>query len=271
MKQPKIVEVPGEPSPRVLRRIMNLGHLLLITLLLTWMLSFYLYGEPYDKTWRIVLLQLFFGRAAGVGAGLSMGFSSLYLLFQASMVDAILMLYVYPLFVRGYQHLTLVPFIGGYLANVHKVALSHTKRMAPYGVLGLMTFVVFPFWSTGSLVGSVVGYLIGLPTWLSLSSVTAGNVIAIAIWVWFYDRLRGWNETAALLLLATIFTIAVLGIVYSRIRRTKKLEEEEEIKEYLEIIKTHVVTQDESLNPDTQPREDALEEDNTAEKNKEPS
>ncbi len=247
MKQPDILRVPGEPTPQVLRRILNLAHLLLLVLLATWMLLFYMHGEPYDKTWRVVLLQLFFGRAAGVGAGLSMNFSPTFLLFQASMVDVILMLYVYPLFVRGYQHLTRVPFIGGYLAGVHKVALSHTKRMAPYGVVGLMTFVIFPFWSTGCLVGSVVGYLIGLPTWMSLSSVTAGNIVAIAIWVWFYERLRGWNETAALVLLIIIFALAIAGVVYSRMRRARKKEEEEEIKEYLEFVKTHVITDEEAL------------------------
>ncbi len=222
MEQPKIVNTPGEPTPRTLRLILSLGHLLLLFLLISWVLLFVLKGKPYELTWLIALTQLVSGRAGGVGLGLQRGFSPWYMLYQVTMVDLILMLYVYPLFVRGYQHLTRVPAIGGYLANMHKVALSHKERMAPYGALGLMMFVIFPFWSTGCLVGSIVGYLIGLPTWLSLGSVTLGNFAAISLWILFYDRLQNWNPTAALILLLVIFAFAMLGILATRMRKAHK-------------------------------------------------
>ena len=238
MKEPQIIQVPGEPSPRVLRLVLNLGHLLLITLLLSWVFLAGFKGEPYENTWKVMLSQVFAGRAAAVGAGLRWNFSPLFLLYQAAMVDAILMLYIYPTFVRGYQHLTWVPFVGNYLANIHKVALSHKKRMAPYGVAGLMLFVIFPFWSTGCVVGAIVGYLIGLSTLVSLLSVTTGNIAAIALWIWFYDRLQGWNENVALVFLAIIFALAIAGILFARVRRTRKKLEDEEIRAYLEAVKS---------------------------------
>ena len=238
MKEPQIVQVPGEPSKRTLRLVLNLGHLLLLTLLLSWILLFSFHGEPYEKTGWVMLLQVVLGRAAAVGTGLKMNFNPLFLLYQAAMVDLILMLYIYPAFVRGYQHLTRVPFIGGYLANIHKVALSHKARMAPYGVVGLMIFVFFPFWSTGCVVGAIVGYLIGLSTVVSLLSVTIGNIVAIATWVWFYDRLTGWNENVALVFLIIVFTVAIAGILFARVRRTKKKQEDEEIRAYLEAVKS---------------------------------
>ncbi len=222
IKQPAIVQAPGEPSPQSLRFIFNLGHLLLVTLLSTWILLFHFYGKPYDNAFIVAASQLLAGRAGGVGLGLRRGFSPGFMLFQTVMVDLILMFYVYPIFVRGYQHLTLVPVVGPYLTNVHKVALSHKKRMAPYGALGLMTFVIFPFWSTGCLVGSIVGYLIGLPTWLSLTSVTVGNIVAIMAWVTLYDRIKEWNETVALIFLLVVFIMAAAGVLFARIRRTQK-------------------------------------------------
>ncbi len=229
MEQPKIVEVPGEPAPRTLRLIMGMGHAALIALLLTWVLLFYFIGWPYQHTGWLALTQLISGRAGAVGLGLHHQFSAKYMFFQVAMVDVILMLYTYPLFVRGYQHLTRIPVLGDYLENLHKVALSHKARMAPYGALGLMIFVIFPFWSTGCMVGAIVGYLIGLPSWLSLSSVTIGNAIAIALWIVFYERLQNWNPTVALVLLIVILALTVGGILYARLRRKKKQQEEQDM------------------------------------------
>jgi len=217
MKQPEIAQVQGEPSSRTLRLLSSTGHLLLIVLLVTWALFLYYLGKPYDKTFVTAVFQLFGGRAFGVGYGFKQGLSPLFMFFQVAMVDFILMLYVYPVFVRGYQHLTQVPVVGSYLSNIHTAALSHKKRMAPYGAVGLIAFVVFPFWSTGCVVGAVVGYLIGLPTWLSLSSVTAGNIVAITAWIFFYEKLNSWNENIAHIFLFSVLALAVIGFVVARV------------------------------------------------------
>ncbi len=228
MKQPAIVNVPGEPSAHTLRFLFNMGHTLLIVLLGTWALFFYYLRDPYDKTFLAAVFQIFGGRAFGVGFGFKQGLSPMFMFFQVAMVDFILMLYVYPVFVRGYQHLTRVPVIGNYLSNIHKAALSHKARMAPYGAAGLIAFVIFPFWSTGCVVGSVVGYLIGLPTWLSLSSVTLGNLAAIGAWIMFYDRLTEWNETAAYVFLLILIALALAGFIFSWVRKkiTSKTQSE---------------------------------------------
>lgn len=252
MKEPQIVQIPGEPSRQLLRFILTLAHIFLIILLLTWMVLARVVGEPYEKTWQIMLLQFFFGRAAAVGTGLNLRFNVWFLFYQAAMVDMILMLYVYPTFVRGYQHLTRVPLIGSYLANLHQVALGHKKRMAPYGVVGLMLFVIFPFWSTGCVVGSIVGYLIGLSTVLTLVSVTVGNVIAIGAWILFYDRLRSWNETYALALLVIIFAFTIGGIFFSRFKKKRKQAEEREILAYLEAVKSILKEEEDAPYPQTQ-------------------
>lgn len=229
MEEPKIVKEPGEPTPGTLRFILAMGHALLIVMLLTWALLFYFVGRPYQHTGWLALSQLFSGRAGAVGLGLRLDFSARYMLLQVTVVDLILMLYTYPLFVRGYQHLTRVPVIGDHLENMHKMALAHKARIAPYGAFGLMIFVIFPFWSTGCMVGAIVGYLIGLPAWLSLSSVTFGNIAAIGLWIYFYERLQNWNPALALAFLVVIITLAVGGILYARFLRAKRKKEEQEM------------------------------------------
>ncbi len=213
MKQHQVVQSSGDPSPSILRLLFFLGHVLLIACLLTWLLCYLLLGSPYEYNWWIILSAIFLGRAAAVGSGLEMGFSPVFLFFQTAFADLLITFYVYPIFVRGYSHLTRVPYIGNYLDNLHQVALSYESTMKPYGIIGLMLFVIFPFWSTGALVGAILGFLIGLPVVTTLVSVTVGNLIAIGAWVWFYHWLTDWNRGVAVVVLVLIFAVAITGIL----------------------------------------------------------
>ena len=212
----------GEPSPRVLRFIRSAAHLSLISMLALWVLMFLIEGKPYDQVWQVVLAQCMGGRAGGVGLGLQKGFSPYYLFFHSTMYDFIIMLYVYPLFVSGYQYVSNWPFIGKFFKKTHALALQHKKHIAPYGAIGLMLFVVFPFWSTGPLVGVIVGYLIGLRTWVTFSAVIIGNMSAVAAWIWAYDRLQSWSPKLALVLLIIIFVLAMGGTFFARFRRAHR-------------------------------------------------
>ncbi len=222
MKEISSPPVSGEPTPAVLRLFVNLGHLTLGSIVALGIVMFLWKGDPYDQTWQIFLLTTFFGRAASVGAGLSMDFSPVFLFYVTTATDILLVLYIFPVFAVGYRHLAQVRYIGGYLENLHGIALNYKDRVAKYGVMGLMIFVIFPFWSTGPLVASIIGYLIGMPALTTLFSVSAANVVAVAAWVWFYDWLQDWNAGVAMALLVIIFALAFGGIAAGRIRRAKK-------------------------------------------------
>jgi len=212
----------GDPSPATLRYIRAAGHACLVGILIIFVLLFTYHGAPYDQAWHLVLAQLLSGRAGSTGLGLQKGFNPYYLFFQISMQDFILMLYVYPWFVTGYQHLSRFPVIGPALSGVHELALRHKSRIAPYGAIGLILFVLFPFWSTGPLVGVVVGYLIGLRTWATFASVIAGNLSAVAAWILFYDRLNSYSPKAALTFLVVVFVLAAIGTFFARFRRAQR-------------------------------------------------
>ena len=222
MNEPPIARLPGEPSSATLRAFVHAGHFFSLATLVLWVLMYLWKGDPYDQTWQIILLTAFFGRAAALGAGLSMDFSPFFLYYLAAVTDLILVLYIFPAFVVGYQHLTGVRYIGNYLENLHKVALSYKDRVAPYGVVGLLVFVIFPFWSTGPLVASIIGYLIGLPAVITLVCVTAANILAIGAWVGFYDWLHDWNKGLAMVLLVGLFALAIGGFLFAWVRRIKK-------------------------------------------------
>ena len=181
---------------------------------------------PYDP-WLLVLAQAVGGRAGSASAGVNLGFGFFYLLFQITMIDLIIMFYVYPLFITGFQHVSHWRFIGPTLANLHALARQHRDRIRPYGAMGLMVFVLFPFWSTGALVGVVVGYLIGLRTWVTFTAVILGDILAVGTWIFAYQRLERFSPTLALLVLITVFALAMLGTFVARLQRAWKKGTEE--------------------------------------------
>lgn len=213
---------PGEPSKTTLRYMRATGHVLLITMLVLFVVLGIVQGKPYDQVWQLVLAHFVSGRAGNAGLGLMKGFNHFFLLYQCCMLDFIIMFYVYPWFVSGYQHLSNWPFIGPALKHTHELALAHKHRIAPYGAAGLMLFVIFPFWSTGPLVGVLVGYLLGMSTLLTFSTVIIGNTVAVAAWIWAHDKLQQYSQTLALVLLCTIFIVAIAGALFARIRAEKK-------------------------------------------------
>lgn len=212
-------ETYAEPTPEILRRYTWTGHLLVAATLALWTFMFIKVGAPYGETWWIIVSTIFFGPAAAVGSGLNMHFPAFYLFLVSVLTEIITVVYVLPIFVRNYYNLTRVPYIGNHLDNMHKVALSYKSRIAPYGVAGLIIFVIFPFWGTGPLVGAVVGYIIGLSLWLSVVSVALGAIMTAAAWTWFYDWLMNWNSSIAGALLVIIFAVVIGGVILSRIRK----------------------------------------------------
>jgi len=210
---------PGEPSRVTLLHLRTAGHVCLIGTLVLFIVLGIWKGNPYDKVWQLVLAHVVSGRAGNAGIGLQKGFSHYFLLFQSCIQDFIIMFYVYPLFVSGYQRVSRWRIIGPVLKRMHEVALEQKKRIAPYGAVGLMAFVIFPFWSTGPMIGAIVGYLLGMSTLLTFTTVIIGDIIAVAAWIWAYDMLRNYNQTLALVVLVVIFAAAVIGAVVARCRR----------------------------------------------------
>ena len=162
------------------------------TVLVTWAV---LEPEPHAQGWRLVLELAFLGRLVIVADGIASGFSQIYLLVQSGTQDIILLLIVYPMVVAAYQGSSKTGWFTGPIDRVRRSAEGHRRLVEPLGVLGLWGFVFFPFWSTGALVGGVVGYLIGLRTTIVFASVFTGHVISVVSLIWFFDSMRGLMES----------------------------------------------------------------------------
>jgi Mn2+/Fe2+ NRAMP family transporter len=59
-------------------------------------------------------------------------------------------------------------------------------------MVGLFAFVFLPFWMTGPVVGSVIGFLIGLKARHNLPIVLSATYAAVAVWAVFFERMNEW-------------------------------------------------------------------------------
>jgi hypothetical protein len=53
---------------------------------------------------------------------------------------------------------------------------------------------VFPFWSTGTLIGGVVGYLLGMRVRVILLAVLSGYWVSVVVLIWAFDLMAGMAE-----------------------------------------------------------------------------
>ena len=159
--------------------------------------------------------------------GIASGFSQTYLLIQNGFQDIITLLIFYPLVVAAYQGSSKKGLLSGAINRVRRSAESHRRIVEPVGVIGLWLFVFFPFWSTGALVGGVVGYLIGLRTTTVFASVFSGHVISVVSLVWFFDSMREVIESfdqslVRFLPWAVLAVLLVLSLMTRLVRRLRE-------------------------------------------------
>ncbi len=198
-----------EYPPRALHLMTHAAHATLLGMLCLFAVASWWSIAPYDAAWQLVAAQFLSGRAGSAHLGMELGFNRYYLLFQIFLHDFLLMLYLFPLFVRYYDRLAHLRIIGRPLDRLHTLAMSHRERIAPFGIVGLMLFVFFPFWNVGPLVGMMAAYVLGLRMRVAFAAVLVGDLGAVATWIWAYDKIQGYNKTLALIGLIALFIAAM--------------------------------------------------------------
>ncbi|HUV66936.1 MAG TPA: small multi-drug export protein, partial [Sedimentisphaerales bacterium] len=135
-------------------------------------------------------IDIMFGRAACMAFGYSLRLGHGTVISVCIIVETILVLVFYPLFVFSWQHLLVLKWLKRIMERTHEAAERHKEKIQKYGVIGLFFFVWFPFWMTGPVVGSVVGFLLGLPVRLNMTVVLVGTSAAIFGWAFFLRQLH---------------------------------------------------------------------------------
>jgi len=167
------------------------------------------------------------GRLAGIAAGLTAGLGDRLVVAIAVATDLTVVSTFYPLIIYSYERGARRWFMRGTVESTIMAAQSGQKRVRRWGIVGIVFFVWFPFYTTGPLVGAVIGYFLRLRTWVTLVAVSVGTLLAIVSWTAVSRPLLKWIKDVAPGLLAyvpwIIVAIVLAGVavawIHRRVRR----------------------------------------------------
>jgi len=203
------------------------GRILAVGVGLAWLLVIALgIGWMVEPDWTLVFaamtgLNLLIGRAAGMSFGYANGLDHTVVICSNVLVETIQVLVIYPLFVLSWRNLVDVRRLRRFLVRMRHSAEASQREVARYGMAGLFVFVFLPFWMTGPVVGSIIGFLIGLKPRQNLGTVLAATYLAIGIWALLFDQL---NELLATYgRYAAFATVVVLGCAVLAVRGIGRL------------------------------------------------
>jgi uncharacterized membrane protein len=157
--------------------------------------------------------HVFFGRAAGMSFGYTLGFDHALVISVNMLIETILVLLFYPLFVFSWRRLLVLSFLKNFMERSRRAAEKNRDKIRKYGIPGLLVFVWLPFWMTGPLAGCIIGFLMGLRRWANMLVVLTGTFLAIlgyaAVLKGLHNRLSLINPYAPFVLLALLVLIAI--------------------------------------------------------------
>ena len=159
------------------------------------------------------------GRASGIAIALGSGqFSPLEAMVLASLIEGMVVCLFFSAFSLSMKKLVHWPWLQTAMRDVHQSAQDQRHIVARWGIVGLMLFVWFPFMMTGPVVGSIIGYLLGLRHWVTLGTVMAGTVSAIICWTYLMDQMTELMRRAGSIAPVLGVTVIVVTIIAIRVR-----------------------------------------------------
>lgn len=197
--------VPGGLFWSIEARILAVGLLLTLLMVVALSIGWLVNPELAARFAAMTGLNLTVGRAAGMSFGYASGLHHPSVITSSMLVETIQVLVMYPLFVLSWNSVVDVRHMRRLLVGVRRSAEANQSRVARYGMIGLFAFVFLPFWMTGPVVGSVIGFLIGLKARHNLPIVLSATYAAVAIWAVFFEQMNEW--------LAAYGRYAVFGLV----------------------------------------------------------
>ncbi len=167
----------------------------------------------------VLAAHLTTGRAGGITTALSVGFSRPQTIALGSLIEGAVVCLFFPIFSLSFKRLIRLPFLDETLDRVHRSAEAQRGRVLRWGIPGLLAFVWFPFFMTGPVVGSVIGFLLGMRPAMVVAVVLSGTILAIVSWTCALGPVIEWTRRIGEVLPLMVVLILVLFIAGYRLRR----------------------------------------------------
>ncbi|MCD6213006.1 MAG: small multi-drug export protein [Sulfurovum sp.] len=202
-------------------RILSFGLFLLVVFLFLLALSAYFHPDEFNVLLSMAASNIIFGRMAGLSIGISSQMDTTELIAFSLFIESIMVLILYPLFVLSWKSLHVVTYapLNDFLKRSQKSAEKYQPLIKKYGIIGLVFFVLTPFAMTGPVVGSFVGYLMGLSHLMTLIVVLFSTLIAIILWTYFIKNFEATLIIYSDTLITVLSAAAIVLLLWYVIKR----------------------------------------------------
>jgi len=237
--EPRATSLIGRSPRPAWRQLLKTteGHILLlgITIAVVGLIIMGLVAFWAPQTSRMIGAMTFtnitLGRAVSMSIGYAGGYGHGLVVSVNIWVETVLVLLFYPVFVFSMRKLVEFPRLKGFLERTSAAAERNRDTVRRYGIIGLFIFVWFPFWMTGPVVGSTIGYLLGFPAWLTISVVLTGTYIAMGGWAYLlfglHTRAAVFGPWAPALITGLIILFILAGYWLNRQGKNHQLKRSE--------------------------------------------
>ena len=209
----------NEPSNALLQTLWAMGHGCILGIVLLFVISWLFLGHSPSEYAQLIGIHFATGHVGNMTLGVKYGFPGWLLVTQSCLQDLAQMFYIYPFYVKyGYRQLLRWKFIGPWVKQAHEAAMAHHKSVAPYGAIGLFLFVVVPTPSTGPVIGTLLGYTLGMGTMISFLSCGLGVVVMGVGWYLGVEYADEYNAKIVPYMLYGIFIFFIGGMVVAGVR-----------------------------------------------------
>lgn len=202
--------------------IFLIGLLLFFIVILFFSFSQLIEIELLKKILPMVVLDILAGRGASICFGLGAGMSHILVAVVSVLFNIIWLFIFYPLFVHFYAKMIEIKIIGRAIRSTRNMAEKNRGKVERFGALGLSVIVWVPFTMTGSLVGAILGYLIGMRTRVILLVVFISMTVSSFSWAFGFEYMFGLAEKVGTFVPAVLITIILGAILFFRWRKLKK-------------------------------------------------
>ena len=189
-------------------------------------LIFLLFGlyhnnDLFKNLLAMATTNLFFGRAAAMTLGYTLGLQKNLITYFVAFNEMLLVILFYPLFVFSIRYILVIPALEKFTKSIIETAEKYYPLIRKYGPIGIIIFVWFPFWMTGPVVGSAIGYFMGLSLAVNLLVIFCGNCVAVFFWsavlYKLHVRITNINPILpAFVFIAFIVVILILGFIFQK-------------------------------------------------------
>ncbi len=177
----------------------------------------------WDDVLTVGFAHLLAGRAISIAQGTQIGLPKWLIVLIATYADVTATFLIYPLFVYTYENFFEGRFFQERMRPMLKSAEKHVSGLGRSKIVGVFFFVWLPFWMTGIIIGSILGYLLGLRPWVTLTAVCLGALAAVASWVYAYEILFTWLSRIHQEVPLVFTAVLIVGVVWYRIVRRRAL------------------------------------------------